>query len=63
MVIVTNDRNTGPAPDATRGRRALSAVLAINELILKRAQLTGMERARSPCGPANFANIAARASA
>ena len=63
MVIAINDRKIGPAPDATRGRRALSAVLAINELILKRAQLTGIKRARSPCAPAIFASVAARASA
>ena len=63
MVIAIDDRNTGPAPDATRGRRALSAVLAINGLILKCTKLAGIRRARSPGAPANVANVAAGASA
>ena len=62
MVIAIDDRNTGPASDATRGRRALLAVLAINKLILKRTKLAGIKRARSPGTPAIVANVAARAS-
>ena len=63
MVIAIDDRNTGPAPDATRGRGALSAVLAINALILKRTKLAGIRRAKSPGAPANVSNVAAGASA
>ena len=63
MVIAIDDRNTGPAPDATRGRRALLAVLAINKLILKRTKLAGIKRARSPGAPVDVANLAAGASA
>ena len=63
MVIAIHDRNTGPAPDATRGRRALSAVLAIDALILKRTKLAGIRRPRSPGPPVAVANVAAEVSA
>ena len=63
MVIAIDDRNAGLAPDAPRSRRALSAVLAINALILKRIKLAGIKRPRSPGAPVAVANLAAGASA
>ena len=62
MVIAINERNTRPSA-LYCDRRALTTFLAMNELMRRRIDAAGIKRARSPCDPANFANIAARASA
>ena len=63
MVIAIDDRNTGPVPDAMRGRRALPAVLVINLMVPKRTKLASIRRLQSFGLPVAIASVSAGASA